>query len=170
MLSEVHTTPPMSRADTMPSSPPTPTDLSTTEEMIRVMRVMPLTGLLPTMAMARAATVVNRKAMPPTMARPTRLCTRFTPGTRNRKKAKVAARVKSEPAGDQVHGQVALGALHRAVGGGLGRAAGRQLHRAHDDVAALPHTDEAGHGDGADAHGPHEVGEDLHRVHGPRHR
>ncbi len=47
----------------MPEVPLRPIATKTPEAIISVMRVMPLTGLLPTMAMAFAATVVKRKAM-----------------------------------------------------------------------------------------------------------
>ena len=63
MDSAVHTTPPMTRAATMPLVPLRPTPTITTEARMSVISVIPLTGLEPTMAMALAATVVNRKAM-----------------------------------------------------------------------------------------------------------
>ena len=45
----------------IPPEPFKPTATITTEARIKVISVIPLTGLLPTMAMALAATVVNRK-------------------------------------------------------------------------------------------------------------
>ena len=47
----------------MPEVPLRPIATNTPDAIIRVIRVMPLTGLLPTMAMALAATVVKRKAI-----------------------------------------------------------------------------------------------------------
>ena len=58
-----------------------------------VIMVMPLTGLEPTMAMALAATVVNRKEMTATMIRPISACqTLFTtpPNAKNAKTARSA--------------------------------------------------------------------------------
>ena len=66
----VHTTPPMMRAATMPAVPLRPTATITTEARMSVISVMPDTGLLPTMAMALAATVVKRKAMTVTSRMP----------------------------------------------------------------------------------------------------
>ena len=63
MLRAVHTTPPMMRAATMPLEPLSPAATITMLARMSVMRVMPLTGLVPTMAMALAATVVKRKQM-----------------------------------------------------------------------------------------------------------
>ena len=51
------------------------------EERMRVMSVIPLTGLDPTMAMALAATVVKRKAMTATMRMPTMVKRRLPPIT-----------------------------------------------------------------------------------------
>ena len=59
----VQTTPPTIMVTNMPSPPVSPILSSTTPVMIRVSMVMPDTGLVPTMAMARAATGANRKAM-----------------------------------------------------------------------------------------------------------
>ena len=66
----VQTTPPIIRADTMPAVPLNPVATKMMEANISVISVMPDTGLVPTMAMAFAATVVNRKAMMPTNNRP----------------------------------------------------------------------------------------------------
>ena len=71
MESAVHTTPPISSAATMPAVPRRPTATIITEVRMSVISVMPDTGLLPTMAMALAATVVNRKAIRATSRMPT---------------------------------------------------------------------------------------------------
>ena len=63
MESAVQTTPPMTSAATMPVVPFKPTATITTEARIKVISVIPDTGLVPTMAMALAATVVNRNEM-----------------------------------------------------------------------------------------------------------
>ena len=61
--------------------------------MISVISVMPDTGLVPTMAMARAATVVNRNEMPPTTsARPDDGLQQADARHQDQKKAKTAAR------------------------------------------------------------------------------
>ena len=75
----VQTTPPMTIAATMPELPLRPAATSTRAVIIRVMMVMPLTGLLPTMAIALAATVVKRNDITATIRRPIRACqTLFT--------------------------------------------------------------------------------------------
>ena len=63
MLNAVQTTPPIISAATMPPGPLRPTATMTTLARMSVISVIPDTGLLPTMAMALAATVVKRKAM-----------------------------------------------------------------------------------------------------------
>ena len=70
----VQTTPPMIRAAAMPALPFRPTATRIREAMINVMRVMPLTGFVPTIAIALAATVVKRNDMMPTISRPTIAC------------------------------------------------------------------------------------------------
>ena len=72
--SAVQTTPPMISAAVIPAVPFNPTDTIIIEARIRVIRVIPLTGFEPTIAMALAATVVNRNAMIPTMRTPTTAC------------------------------------------------------------------------------------------------
>ena len=64
--SAVHTTPPITNAATIPEGPFRPTATITTEAKISVINVIPDTGLVPTIAIALAATVVNRKEMPAT--------------------------------------------------------------------------------------------------------
>ena len=93
MLRAVHTTPPMMRAATMPPVPFSPTATMMTEARMSVMSVMPLTGLLPTMAMALAATVVKRKVMMKVMRMATELNSRLPPITPKWKKRKVMTRV-----------------------------------------------------------------------------
>ena len=93
----VHTTPPMMRAATMPAVPFKPTATMTTEARMSVMSVMPDTGLEPTMAMALAATVVNRKAMMVTSSMPTTAKSRLPFITPIRKKMNVMMRVMIEP-------------------------------------------------------------------------
>ncbi len=85
MESAVHTTPPRTMAATMPEVPLRPMATKTPEAMMRVMRVMPLTGLLPTMAMALAATVVKRNAITVITTHATRACqnTCITPTQKN---------------------------------------------------------------------------------------
>ena len=70
MESAVQTTPPIIRADTMPAGPFNPTATKMMEARINVMSVMPDTGFVPTIAIAFAATVVNRKAITPTNNKP----------------------------------------------------------------------------------------------------
>ena len=96
-LRAVQTTPPMISAAAMPALPLRPTPMRMTEAMIRVIRVMPLTGFDPTMAMAFAATVVNRKAMTATMRRPTRACQRLLTTPPKAKKAKIISRAMTMP-------------------------------------------------------------------------
>ena len=89
----VHTTPPMISAAVMPAVPLRPMLASTSELRMSVMSVMPETGLVPTMAMALAATVVNRKAMTKTISNATMLCMPFPsrPKWKNTKVAMSAA-------------------------------------------------------------------------------
>ena len=61
----------------MPEGPFSPTATITTEARISVINVIPDTGLVPTMAIALAATVVNRKEMPATSAIATSVWTIF---------------------------------------------------------------------------------------------
>ena len=86
----VHTTPPITRAAIMPDSPSKPTETRTSDERIRVIKVIPDTGLEPTIAMALAATVVKRNAMTNTMAKATIVCIQL-PSTPNWKNTSVAA-------------------------------------------------------------------------------
>ena len=81
----------MTIAATMPALPLSPVTTSTRAVMIRVMIVIPLTGLVPTIAIALAATVVNRKEITATITRPMSAChTVFTTPPRA-KKAKTAS-------------------------------------------------------------------------------
>ena len=54
----------------MPAGPFNPTATKMMEARINVMSVMPDTGFVPTIAIAFAATVVNRKAITPTSNKP----------------------------------------------------------------------------------------------------
>ncbi len=83
-------------AATMPEVPLRPMATKTPAATIRVMMVMPLTGLLPTMAMALAATVVNRNAITVTTTQATSACQKvlMTPSQKNRNTATRAITVK----------------------------------------------------------------------------
>ncbi len=70
----VQTTPPITIDATMPDVPFSPMATKMEDAIMSVMRVIPDTGLLPTMAIALAATVVKRKAMIVTTAQATRAC------------------------------------------------------------------------------------------------
>ena len=94
--SAVHTTPPIIRAAVIPAVPFSPTATITIEARMRVMRVIPLTGLDPTIAIAFAATVVNRNAITPTMSTPTTACQMLST-TPNAKKPNTTARVTAIP-------------------------------------------------------------------------
>ena len=59
----VQTTPPMIRAATIPDVPVNPTATKITDANIKVMSVIPDTGFVPTIAIALAATVVNKNAI-----------------------------------------------------------------------------------------------------------
>ena len=67
----------MTSAATIPDGPFSPTATITTEARISVINVIPDTGFVPTIAIALAATVVNRKDMPATNRMATDVCTRF---------------------------------------------------------------------------------------------
>ena len=94
--SAVHTTPPMIRAAVIPAVPLRPTATMISEARMRVIRVIPLTGFDPTIAIAFAATVVNRNAITPTMSRPTTACQMLST-TPNMKNANTARRVTAIP-------------------------------------------------------------------------
>ena len=64
----------MISAAVMPAVPFRPMLTSTSDARISVMRVIPETGLLPTMAMALAATVVKRNEMTKTISSATAVC------------------------------------------------------------------------------------------------
>ena len=84
-------------AATIPELPLSPTATSTSEVMMSVIMVMPLTGLEPTMAMALAATVVKRNEMTATMTRPIRACQTLFTTPPKAKKAKMARRAMTMP-------------------------------------------------------------------------
>ena len=81
----------------MPPVPFMPTATITTEARMSVISVMPETGLVPTIAMAFAATVVNRKAMTATNSMPTTAKRRLPSITPNQKKRNVTMMVTTEP-------------------------------------------------------------------------
>ena len=81
----------------MPALPLRPTATRMIAATIRVMRVIPLTGLVPTIAIALAATVVNRNEITATMTRPTRACQMFSTTPPRAKKAKTASRAMMMP-------------------------------------------------------------------------
>ena len=70
MESAVQTTPPIIRAETIPAVPFSPAATRMMDDKINVISVIPDTGFVPTIAMALAATVVNRKAIIPTINNP----------------------------------------------------------------------------------------------------
>ena len=80
----VQTIPPMMSALTIPCQPFNPTATRTTDERINVMRVIPETGFEPTIAMALAATVVNRNEIIRMVTNATTACNKviFTPISR----------------------------------------------------------------------------------------
>ena len=92
----VHTTPPIIRAAVMPAVPFSPTATITRDARMSVINVIPLTGLEPTIAMAFAATVVNRNAMIPTMSTPTTAC-HILSTTPSAKNPKTTSRVTMMP-------------------------------------------------------------------------
>ena len=61
------------------------------------MMVMPLTGFVPTMAMALAATVVNRKAITVTISRAISACHTLVTTPPKAKKANIASRAMMIP-------------------------------------------------------------------------
>ena len=93
----VQTTPPMSIAAAIPAFPFNPTATRMSEAMIKVIRVIPLTGLVPTIAMALAATVVNRNEITATISKPTRACQILLTTPPKAKKAKMASRAMTIP-------------------------------------------------------------------------
>ena len=95
--SAVHTTPPITSAAAIPALPFSPTATRINDAMINVISVMPLTGFEPTMAIALAATVVNRKEMMPTINTPTNACQMFSTTPPNAKNAKIASRAMTMP-------------------------------------------------------------------------
>ena len=98
MLSAVHATEPISRAASIPVVPLSPIDAMTTDARISVMSVMPETGFVPTIAVALAATVVKRNAMPTMSTRATVANIQLWPITPRYRKAPMAATVTMTPA------------------------------------------------------------------------
>ena len=97
VLSAVQTTPPITIAATIPALPLRPTATSTNAVIISVIIVIPLTGLVPTIAIALAATVVKRKEMTVTISRPIIACQILFTTPPRAKKAKTAIRVNAMP-------------------------------------------------------------------------
>ena len=64
----------MINAATIPSLPDRPEATKMTDAKINVISVIPETGLVPTIAIALAATVVNRKAITDTTTKAIRAC------------------------------------------------------------------------------------------------
>ena len=92
----VHTTPPIIRAAVIPIAPLKPAATITNDANIKVISVMPLTGFEPTIAIALAATVVNKNEITATTKMPTKAC--FTlPTTPNQKKKKVMIKTTMMP-------------------------------------------------------------------------
>ncbi len=93
----VHTTPPIIIDATMPDVPEMPTATKIADATMRVMSVIPLTGLVPTIAMALAATVVKRNAMSVTTTHATSACQKLwsTPAQKNAKTATSAIAMKN---------------------------------------------------------------------------
>ena len=65
--------------------------------MIRVIIVIPLTGLVPTIAIALAATVVKRNDITATITRPTKACQKLSTTPPRPKKQNTASRVSTMP-------------------------------------------------------------------------
>ena len=95
--SAVHTTPPMIKAATIPCVPFKPTSIMMMLERMRVMSVIPLTGLEPTIAMAFAATVVKRNAITATIKMPTIVKSKLPSIGPTKKKIVVTKMVMSVP-------------------------------------------------------------------------
>ena len=95
--SAVQTTPPMIKAAAIPALPLSPTATRISAAMISVISVIPLTGFVPTMAMALAATVVNRNEMIATISSPTTACQMLFTTPPNAKKANTANSVSTMP-------------------------------------------------------------------------
>ena len=113
MESAVQTTPPITSAATIPPGPFRPTATITTDARISVISVMPDTGLVPTMAMALAATVVKRNEMPATSRIATTVCAlvvalHHIEVEEQRNQYQRHDRTDS----DNLHGKVALRTLH----------------------------------------------------------
>ena len=73
----MQTTPPITILATIPLVPLRPTATKITEATIKVINVIPDTGLDPTIAIAFAATVVNKNAIITTTTKATKACTKF---------------------------------------------------------------------------------------------
>ena len=84
-------------AATIPALPLSPATTSTRAVIINVMIVIPLTGLVPTIAMALAATVVKRNEMTATIISPRSACQILLTTPPNAKKQNTARSVNAMP-------------------------------------------------------------------------
>ena len=66
----MQTTPPIINAAIIPELPFNPTEVRMIDERINVIKVIPLTGFVPTIAIAFAATVVNKNEIIRTISNP----------------------------------------------------------------------------------------------------
>jgi len=131
---------------------------------MRVIRVIPETGLVPTVAIARAATVVNRNEMMINTPRAISdsVLARASPPSSRSGRTPGAERHSDEAAGDQAIGMSRSCARARRRGGRLAAEQLREAHpeRLHDHppTAQMPMIRPR---DGADADVAHVVAEDL---------
>ena len=106
----MQTTPPITRAAIIPYSPERPEEANITLESRRVMRVIPETGLVPTIAVALAATEVKRKLITRTTQRAIKLIfvgeiPEAPLNTESRKKRKTTMATRTIPAKTRVIGR-----------------------------------------------------------------
>lgn len=152
----------------MPPVPVSPALTSTRELRISVIKVIPETGLVPTMAIALAATVVNRNAMTKTI-RIAMLAWNQLFSTPNWKNIKVVSSVAISTVRISFIGRVALRTLGRLVGSFFPfEFADGQPQRLPNNLRRTDNTYDARHGDAADTDMARIVTEDLFRAHIPR--
>ena len=139
-----------------------------------VISVIPETGFVPTVAIARAATVVKRNEMTmTTRERDERLRRRRPaepPRTPKRKKSHVASAHDEDAAEDEPHREVAVGALGRRRRGpplAAEQLLEAEAERLGDDPPAPEDAHDPGRGDGADADVPDVAPEDRPRPSSP---
>ena len=97
----------MTMAAIMPFVPLNPALTKTSEARINVIKVIPDTGFVPTIAIALAATVVNRKEIINTISMATMVWKRL-PNTPNWKKMKVVIKVASKTDQNKLHRKIML--------------------------------------------------------------